>query len=722
MARKRSCGLFDYFCSRRVDVEIPIYVNWGDLPGPTRNTFAGASAGLSLGGEALINFQPAVTVVANMRGSTLEKAVVRLDGAISFRTEARLEATANGTFTYNQPLLDKRFVKILLAGSVPIVINGRLQLTAQFRAQADAALDISQVMELGYDLTAGLEYQNGNWQVLSEATPWQRYELRGEADTRAFVEVRFVPDLTVKFFDVASGRLLVEPYLYGEAALEGHFVYQDATGGAGSDTDYRFTKMEFGGGIDGKLRLGLAVFDMNLAGYPSRDPNELYLFKVLERTPIIGLPALAPSTQGSLRIGGKCAIGLKAKATPVPNPFKLLGVGPDTWNPFVDDSASWQVIMPSGSVELTLATPPGDAWFSADTAGQYTLRFSGHSAWGSFIRQYQDLQVAYDPSQVDCPGAGTPWITPATGSWTRTPQTLAITSDGADILYYRLTSTADGSSPADPTPPGPQDHDGWLTGPETSLALSGTPGQLRRFKVRFVGCTAGACGPDSGIHEYAIDLRGGGAITVTPATGTWTTTPQGLSISSSGADRIYYLSTSSLDGSTPADPGVPGPTLYDGVLNGPEASFVLYGSPGKLKRAKLRFAGCSGTTCGPASAVYAYTIDLRTGSIGGPTYPLNDTGLDWCANASQNNLACPVSGFPGQDAESGRDVTHHDDSDGQAGFSFTKIANSGNALPAAAALGSGANDWACTRDNVTGLTWEVKTNDGGLRDQDWTYS
>jgi hypothetical protein len=43
-------------------------------------------------------------------------------------------------------------------------------------------------------------------------------------------------------------------------------------------------------------------------------------------------------------------------------------------------------------------------------------------------------------------------------------------------------------------------------------------------------------------------------------------------------------------------------------------------------------------------------------------------------------------------------------------------------LPNSAALGGGANDWACTRDNVTGLIWEVKTNDNGLRDQDWTYS
>jgi hypothetical protein len=53
---------------------------------------------------------------------------------------------------------------------------------------------------------------------------------------------------------------------------------------------------------------------------------------------------------------------------------------------------------------------------------------------------------------------------------------------------------------------------------------------------------------------------------------------------------------------------------------------------------------------------------------------------------------------------------------------YTKISNSGTVLPDTATLGSGANDWACTKDNKTGLTWEVKTDDGGLRDKDWYYS
>ncbi|CAK0741490.1 hypothetical protein CCP4SC76_1100009 [Gammaproteobacteria bacterium] len=84
---------------------------------------------------------------------------------------------------------------------------------------------------------------------------------------------------------------------------------------------------------------------------------------------------------------------------------------------------------------------------------------------------------------------------------------------------------------------------------------------------------------------------------------------------------------------------------------------------------------------------------------------LNDTGITTCSDATQNGLLCPVTGFPGQDAEFGTN-----------GFNFTKLDANGNALTAA------ITDPICIRDNVTGLTWEVKTNDGGLRDQKWSYT
>lgn len=106
---------------------------------------------------------------------------------------------------------------------------------------------------------------------------------------------------------------------------------------------------------------------------------------------------------------------------------------------------------------------------------------------------------------------------------------------------------------------------------------------------------------------------------------------------------------------------------------------------------------------------------------------LNDTGITTYGNASSNTLTSEPTDYPGQDASFGRDAqaaagTLAKVGAGHAGFDFTKIADNGNELPASATLGTGPNEWACTRDNVTGLTWEVKTDDGGLHDKDWTYT
>jgi len=102
---------------------------------------------------------------------------------------------------------------------------------------------------------------------------------------------------------------------------------------------------------------------------------------------------------------------------------------------------------------------------------------------------------------------------------------------------------------------------------------------------------------------------------------------------------------------------------------------------------------------------------------------LNDTGIIRCPDPEN----CVVSNsFPGRDGDSGRDVrsvvgTLFKNGGGVAGFDYTKISNAGDELPASATLGVNDDDWACTRDNVTGLVWEVKTDDNGLRDKDWRY-
>ncbi len=85
---------------------------------------------------------------------------------------------------------------------------------------------------------------------------------------------------------------------------------------------------------------------------------------------------------------------------------------------------------------------------------------------------------------------------------------------------------------------------------------------------------------------------------------------------------------------------------------------------------------------------------------------LNDTGLTTYSDGVVGGLAFEPSSHPGQDASFGRDADASQlDSDGHAGFSFTKLDLNGNPLP------SSASSWSCVRDNVTGLVWENKQSD-----------
>jgi len=124
-----------------------------------------------------------------------------------------------------------------------------------------------------------------------------------------------------------------------------------------------------------------------------------------------------------------------------------------------------------------------------------------------------------------------------------------------------------------------------------------------------------------------------------------------------------------------------------------------------------------------------------------PMGGLNDTGIDWCDTFNLQtegmrqekaaHCTALAATHPGQDAQHGRDAAASarkltKTGRGQAGFDFTKVCANGEVAgegqcPPNPSLGKGANEWACTLDNVTGLMWEIKTT-SGLRSQNSTYT
>jgi len=100
----------------------------------------------------------------------------------------------------------------------------------------------------------------------------------------------------------------------------------------------------------------------------------------------------------------------------------------------------------------------------------------------------------------------------------------------------------------------------------------------------------------------------------------------------------------------------------------------------------------------------AYTFILPNMAL---ATPVPDTGQTKCYNNTNEEIPCPQPGEPfyGQDAQYSVNPP-----------SYTKLDANGNPLP------DSTSSWAMVRDNVTGLIWENKTDDGSLHDKDISYN
>jgi 6-phosphogluconolactonase (cycloisomerase 2 family) len=102
--------------------------------------------------------------------------------------------------------------------------------------------------------------------------------------------------------------------------------------------------------------------------------------------------------------------------------------------------------------------------------------------------------------------------------------------------------------------------------------------------------------------------------------------------------------------------------------------------------------------------------NVQISQVAGPqTHPFPDTGQSKCYDNSVE-ITCPR---PGEDFY-GQDGQHW----GLA-RSYTKLGMNGVELPDTATQAQG---WIMTRDNTTGLIWELKTDDGGIHDKDNLYT
>ncbi len=111
-------------------------------------------------------------------------------------------------------------------------------------------------------------------------------------------------------------------------------------------------------------------------------------------------------------------------------------------------------------------------------------------------------------------------------------------------------------------------------------------------------------------------------------------------------------------------------------------------------------SGTGGTTTDTTPPTVSSTSINDTGITANQCYQAGSDVLVACNSPAAIALNNAQDGMVGRDAN----VSTNSNSDGKLGFSFTAVPGG------------------CIQDNVTGLMWEVKTTDGGLRDWTKTYT
>lgn len=140
-------------------------------------------------------------------------------------------------------------------------------------------------------------------------------------------------------------------------------------------------------------------------------------------------------------------------------------------------------------------------------------------------------------------------------------------------------------------------------------------------------------------------------------------------------------------------------------INNQSATQVQFScAPNQVGTHRLRVLDFSGDVVGQADITINAFLSLPTNVF--------STGISTCANMSQNGLLCSAS-------ELGELFGLGQDGELQRGRKPAYALFTDDSAPAGTVI---LDINKCFKDSATGLVWEQKTDDGGLRDQDWTYT
>ena len=585
-----------------------------------------------------IGFSPDFDVLVRVGDSKVEYVLTQISGELKLENTLQFLASASSDGNISQSettLFSKEFTKTIMVDTVPIVISGDLDLSAELQGNIAAAVDMETLTESSITVSAGVEYENGEFTYIDDAETTYKFEVTGATGATIAGELRLIPDISISFYRVTATEITLEPYVFSEATLEGDFKAMVDNNFVDTDADYRFSEFSAGVAMDAAIaaKFGIILDDRTIgaedewdnSGNPIFDPGYL-----------VSLPSAEISTLSAASPTNGLLLGLETISG-------ILG--------FADNrviNGYWQVYPDDSSV--TFSANGDNVHFDYSTDAEYELRYVFYSELGSFIRQYQSLEV--NLSDEDGDGLNNQYEN--FYSFLSPNDSSDATQDQDGDGYSNLDEYLYGSDPSSSS-----SQPNFLPTDFTAAAASE---QVTLSWTRYANSTV--------YNIYRSD--------------------------NPSCDLVNISSCSTASGQSELFSNASSPFVDDGLTN--ETTYYYWIEAIQDGITQLAENYISAT---PRETVTAEPIPGT----------LNDTGINWDGNySSGNNTDCSSSNISApQDCHQGRDATHNDDSDGHAGFSFTRLNADGSTY-----TGDGNytnNSWACVQDNVTGLIWEVKADD-----------
>ena len=587
-----------------------------------------------------IGFSPDFDVLVRVENSEIEYALTQISGELKLENTLQFLASASSDGNISQSettLFSKEFTKTIMVDTVPIVISGNLDMSAELQGNIAAAVGMETLTESSITVSAGVEYQNGEFTYMGDAETTYKFEVTGATGATIAGELRLIPDISISFYRVTATEITLEPYIFSETTLEGDFKAMVDNEFVDTEADYRFSELSAGiamnatiaskfGDIldastisaedtwnnDGNAILG----PHNLVSLPSAQISDA----LSAASPTNGLLLGLETTSGSLGFDGND-------------------------NPVID--GYWQA---SPEDNTTFSASGDNVSFDYTADAKYELRYVFYSELGSFVRQYQSISVELNDSDDD--GMNNHYE----DFYGLNPEVDDADQDHDNDGYSNLEEYENGSDPISPFSYPGSDPDNLLPGDfaatagDEQITLSWTSHSDSTVVYNIYRSTESNCN----VANYT----------------------------SCSAGLLFPSQTS--------------PLIDSNLTNYTTTYYYWIEASQEGNEAQLAEDHISATPH--------------------PIINLNDTGIDWGGDyESGNNADCSSNFSAPQDCHQGRDNDTNNDSDGYAGFSLTKLDSAGNALEASAA------EWSCVQDNVTGLIWEVKINNGLERDKDNTY-